>query len=257
MFETRKIKLNDMEICYIDNYTKDKADQKTLLFVHGWGADKYNLQGIYSSLQHDFRIVSVDLPGFGESDNPHDTIGSIEYADYINEFVKKTGIKQVIYIGHSFGGKIGIITSVKYPELIEKLVLIDSTGIRARRYPAWYFKVYSFKIMKFFLQNVIKSEDSVLKLKERFGSVDYKNAGVMRDIMVKNVSEDFTDYLTEISCPVFIYWGEKDGDTPLWMAKKMNRLIQDSGLYVVKNGGHFSFLDDNRIISIIDNFART
>jgi pimeloyl-ACP methyl ester carboxylesterase len=94
-------------------------------------------------------------------------------------------------------------------------------------------------------------------LKNKYGSSDYKNAGKMRDIMVKTISEDFTEYLPEIRCPVFLYWGDKDVDTPLWMAKKMARMIPDSGLYIVKGGGHFSFIDDNRIISIIDSFVRT
>ncbi len=76
----------------------------------------------------------------------------------------------------------------------------------------------------------------------------------MRDILVKIVNEDFTKLLVKINCPVFIYWGENDKATPLWMAKKMNKLIKDSALYIVKNGSHFSFLEDNRIISIIKSF---
>ena len=88
----------------------------------------------------------------------------------------------------------------------------------------------------------------------KFGSEDYKNADKLRPVLVNVVNEDFTDLLKKIKCPVFIYWGEKDMSTPLWMAKKMNKLINDSALYVVKNGGHFSFLDDNRIISIIKSF---
>jgi pimeloyl-ACP methyl ester carboxylesterase len=111
--------------------------------------------------------------------------------------------------------------------------------------------------MKFIFKNILKNDRLVEGLKNSVGSTDYKNAGVMRDILVKNVSEDFTEYLPKIACPVFIYWGQKDVDTPLWMAKKMKTLIRDSGLFVVKNGGHFPFLQDNRIISIIDNFARS
>lgn len=73
--------------------------------------------------------------------------------------------------------------------------------------------------------------------------------------MVKTVNEDFTGILNKINCPVFLYWGEKDKDTPLWMAKKIKNKIKDSALYIVKNGSHFSFLEDNRIISIIQAFC--
>jgi|WetSurMetagenome_2_1015567.scaffolds.fasta_scaffold322688_2 pimeloyl-ACP methyl ester carboxylesterase len=254
MYEIRKTDIDGLELIYIDNGYEDK---KTLFFVHGWGADKYNLKAIYDRLEKDYRIVAVDLPGFGDSKAPVGVIGSREYAAFIYKFIVKIGIKKVNYIGHSFGGKIGIILSAEHPETVEKLVLIDSTGIRSRHYPSWYMKVYSFKILKFFFQKIIKNEDYVLKLKNRYGSTDYRNAGIMRDILVRNVSEDFSGLLPLIRCPVFIYWGEKDKDTPLWMAKKMHKAVKDSGLYIVKNGGHFSFLDDDRIISIIDNFARS
>ena len=100
----------------------------------------------------------------------------------------------------------------------------------------------------------MKDNEKFEKLKSKFGSKDYQNAGYMRNILVKTVNEDFTDKICEIKCPVFIYWGEKDKDTPLWMAKKLKKIIKDSGLYVVKNGGHFSFIDDPAIIEIIKSF---
>jgi len=246
------IRIDNINISYLDN---NLAGKEILFFSHGWGADKTNLAAIFNSLISDFRIISIDLPGFGESDHPKETIGSIEYAEIIYKFLSKLDIKKIVYIGHSFGGKIGIVLSKNYPDIVKKLVLINSAGIRARRSLFWYLKVYSFKMMKFVYKNIIRDKVKLEKLKTQFGSDDYKNAGKMKDILVKTVSEDFTDYLREINCPTFLYWGEKDDATPIWMAKKMKKLIKDSGIFIVKNGGHFSFIDDSRIIQIIKVFA--
>ena len=194
------------------------------------------------------------MPGFGKSSIPDSVIGSEEYALYIYHFLKKLNINDICYVGHSIGGKIGIILAAKYKEIIKKLVLIDSAGIRNTRNLNWYLKVYYYKTLKFIVKKILKNDKLVNQLKEKFGSTDYRNAGFMRDVLVRVTNEDVTNLLTEIECPVFLYWGEKDIDTPVWMAKKMNRLLKDSALYIVKNGNHFSFLQDNRIISIIKSF---
>ena len=248
----KEIHINNLKISYLDNELNTK---KTLLFVHGWGADKYNLQCIYLSLINNFRILAIDLPGFGESTIPDNTFGSQEYSSIIYEFLKIINISSLNFIGHSFGGKIGILLTVNHPELIKRLVLIDSNGIKSKKFINWYIKVGIFKILKYFITNILNNQILLNKLKTKFGSEDYKNAGKMRDIMVKTVNEDFTNLLNKISCPVFLYWGEKDNDTPLWMAKKIKSKIKDSALYIVKNGSHFSFLEDNRIISIIEAFC--
>ncbi len=253
MFIEKKIQLNNkLEICYFDNELKDK---KVLIFVHGWGADKNNLKAIYDGLKDDFRILSIDLPGFGSSSKPYEIIGSEDYAEYLNEFFNRLNLENINYIGHSFGGKIGIILASSYENLIARLILIDSAGIRSKRRINWYIKVYTYKLLKIIYLKIFKSKISAEKIMNIFGSDDYKNAGDLKNILVKVTQEDFTHLLKKIKCPVFLYWGEKDKSTPIWMAKKMNRIIKDSALYIVKNADHFSFLKDNKIISIIRSFA--
>lgn len=241
-------------ISYLDN---EKTDAAILVFVHGWGADKYNLQSIYTPLINKYRIISLDLPGFGKSSQLSKTIGSIEYAGILKLFFNRLNLNRINYVGHSFGGKIGIILSAaENDNLINRLILIDSAGIKPKHNLIWHIKVGYFKLLKFFYLCVIKNKNKLEEFKSKFGSTDYKNAGSMRNILVKLVNEDFTYLLNKINCPVFLYWGEKDKDTPLWMAKKMKKMIKDCALYVVKNGGHFSFTEDNRIISIIDVFVK-
>jgi len=247
------IVINNNELSYYDN--KLEAPQ-TLIFLHGWGADKNNLFSIYEPLLNSYRVITPDLPGFGSSIRPSVTVGSEYYADVIYALISKLSLPNVSIIGHSFGGKIGIILSTKHLDLVRNLVLINSSGLKPRRNPIWYIKVYSYKIMKFIITKVIRNNQLLESLKSGYGSDDYRNAGQMRDILVKTVNEDHTDKLKLINCPVFIYWGDKDTATPVWMAHKMHKLIRNSGIFIVKGGGHFSFIDDNRITAIIKELIK-
>lgn len=249
----KSINIFDYNIFYLDN---EKTDSKALLFVHGWGADKDNLRAVYQKLTDKYRIISIDLPGFGESSAPKEVIGSDDYARIIVEFLSKLNINQISYIGHSFGGKLGVVLAGNNMFDIKNLVLIDSSGVKPKRRVVWYVKVYFYKIMKQVYSKFVKDIKKIDAFKKKFGSDDYKNAGSMLNIFLKIVNEDYTYILDKILCPTFIYWGEKDRDTPLWMAKLMHKKIKDSGLFVVKNGGHYSFLDDDRISSIIRELVK-
>ncbi len=248
----RAKEIDGINIVFFDNEFYDK---KIIFFVHGWGADKSNLASIYNSLINDYRIISLDLPGFGESEIDDTFIDSFSYARLIDSFFASLKLDKVTYVGHSFGGKIGIILAGEKNKIIDKLVLIDSSGIKPKRGFIWHIKVYSFKLLKFFYMFFVKDKDKIELFKSKFGSTDYKNAGRLREILVKNVNEDLTHIIKKIDIPTFIYWGEKDRDTPLWMAKKIKKLISDSGIYIVKDGEHFSFLKDNRIVEIIKSFV--
>ena len=93
--------------------------------------------------------------------------------------------------------------------------------------------------------------------RDKYSSPDYKalKTEVMRETFKKVISLDLSSNLKEITRPTLLVWGENDLDTPLYMAKKMESEIKDSGLVVLKNAGHFSYIDNsNEYNVIIDNF---
>ena len=237
-------------ISYCDN---EAFDKKTVVFLHGWGCDKENLRGIYLLLCEDFRVISIDLPGFGKSNRPAETWGSIDYAKDIADFLKSCGIEKYSLFGHSFGGKIAFLIAYLYPQNVERLVLMAANVLRNRHGLAWYWKVWTYKLMKK-VMSIFYSREKIEEWKKRFGSEDYKMSEGMRDILVKEVNEDFSSLLSKVNIPVFLYWGKKDTATPLWMAKKINRKLSDCGMFVVNHGTHYPFLQDMRIVSIIKTF---
>jgi pimeloyl-ACP methyl ester carboxylesterase len=79
----------------------------------------------------------------------------------------------------------------------------------------------------------------------RQGSADYRNSTpIMKQAMVMAINEDLTDCLSKIPYETLLIWGEKDTATPLSDGEKMNSLIKNSGLSVIKNTGHYCFIED-------------
>jgi len=228
---------------------------KDILVIHGWGANINTIMPIVNILKDKFRVHAIDLPGFGLSSQPKEVINSFQYAEIIKKYIDKMGIDKITLIGHSFGGKLSIILGSKYPELVEKIVLIDSAGLIPKRGPKYYIKVYSFKTLKLLYKNLffwIKDDEKLGKLYKKFGSTDYKEAsGVMRKILVTVVNENLFPLLNKIKAPTLLIWGENDTATPLYMGKIMEKEIKDSGLIVFEGAGHYAYLDDFRRFSII------
>ncbi len=231
------------------------GDGKDVLVLHGWGANIAAIKPIADALSQNFRVWLLDLPGFGGSDTPSADWDVYSYARFVKEFADAMGITSPILIGHSFGGRLSIILAAKKMLSCPKIILVDSAGIKPKRGANYYIKVYTYKAAK----KVAKLAGAFSKtlenrIKQSFGSADYKNANpTMRNIMVKVVNEDLTYLLKDISCPTLLIWGEKDDATPLSDAKKMEQLIPDAGIVSFPNAGHFSYLDNFPQFSLVVN----
>lgn len=229
------------------HYTDSEKGEKTVVMMHGWGCNHTTLASIERvALSCGYRVINVDFPGFGDSQEPNDVWGVEEYTRQIEALTKELGIKTPIMLGHSFGGRVGILYASR--NQVEKLILVDAAGIKPKRSLKYYWKVYSFKAIKRLMYLFLGKETAEKHLDARrakAGSSDYANASpMMRRILSKVVNEDLTDKLQHIKAPTLLIWGENDTATPLSDAKKMERLIPDAGLVSFPGCGHYSFLEN-------------
>lgn len=230
-----------------------------VVLLHGWGANIQAFAPVHQFLEKHFKVWSIDFPGFGESEEPPEpwTVG--DYTNMLEKFLKKLGIEEPILIGHSFGGRVSIKYASSRP--VRKIILVDSAGIKPKRKPSYYAKVYTYKAFKNLLKLPIinRYEQEVLsKVKKKLGSADYKNvSGIMQQTMVKVVNEDLRHHLPSINAPTLLVWGELDDATPVEDGKLMESMIPDAGLVVLKNAGHYAYLDKrNEFLVIIDSFLQ-
>lgn len=224
----------------------DEGIGNTVLLLHGWGGSIQTMLPIANMLKDKCRVITLDLPGFGESDVPETPWNSYDYAECIKKFINLLNLDKIVLFGHSHGGRISIILSSKF-NFVNKLILIDSAGIIPKRKLKYYIKVYSFKLLKkiyiaFSFGN--SKEQKLEKFYKRFGSADYKDSnGIMRQTMVKVINDNLVDLLPSITVPTLLIWGDIDEDTPLYMGKVMEEKIYDSGLIILKGAGHYSYID--------------
>ena len=223
-----------------------------VVLLHGWGSSSAGFNVLIRHLAPNFHVYALDLPGFGATSAPEVPWTLNDYVELVKAFLKIKNLERPALIGHSFGGRLSICLGAQ--GLASKLILADAAGVKPKRKPQYYFKVYAYKLARKLLDLLPAGIRGPLleRLQRTFGSEDYRNADpVLRQTLVQVVNEDLTPLLSKIDVPVLLLWGENDDATPLYQAKIMERAIPDAGLVVLKGAGHYSFLDNPGEFNII------
>ncbi len=221
---------------------------RTIVMLHGWGQNIEMMKFIGDKLDED--VLIIDLPGFGKSKEPDTVLSIYDYANLVHDLISNLEIKNIILIGHSFGGKIALAYASKYK--VEKLVLLASP----------FKSKESKKNIRTKVLKKLKKVPGLNKLEEfakkHIGSTDYKNAsGIMRKILVKHVNLDITEDVKKITCPTLIIWGDNDECVPVSDGKLLEKLIKDSGLIVFEGCTHYAYLERlDQLIRILNEFFK-
>lgn len=238
-----------IEIDGVNLHYRDSGEENlpAIVIMHGWGCNVDTVASIEAIFKGKMRTVNIDLPGHGKSSEPPAVWGIEEFTAFIEKLISDLDLKRFSLAGHSFGGRISILLSSRNDN-VEKVLLVDSAGIKPKRSFSYYRKVYTFKLLKnaaLLLLGKKKGGEIVDKMRGKKGSADYRNSSPrMRAIMSKCVNEDLRHVMPKIKAPTLLVWGADDTATPLSDAKTMERLIPDAGLVSFPGCGHYSFLDN-------------
>lgn len=234
--------INDFNIYY----EKIGSGKENIIILPGWGNTRPTFNLMIDALKKYYNVYILDYPGFGNSSFPNRNLTIYDYAELMQNFINILDIKDPIVITHSFGTRIALILNAKLKIKFKKFIIIDGAGIKKKKCILLKSKQFLYKLLKK-LSIIFPKKFKKLYLKKLvniFGSADYKS---LNDNMKKTfsniVSEDLSYLLKNISSETLLIWGEKDCDTPLKDGIKMNNSIVDSGLIIIKNGTHFSYLD--------------
>lgn len=234
-------------------YTKEGNGEPVIL-LHGWGMSSKTFIDTINLLKQKYTVYAIDLPGFGKSSEPDNAYRLYEYVQLLNNFISDKNIIKPIIAGHSFGGRIAI----KYASLtsnIHKLILIDSAGLKPKHHWLTNFKILKYKLLKKWYR-ITKNVMGYNNLIKNSGSNDYKQASlVMKKTLSNVVSEFLNTDLKKIKVETLIIWGANDTVTPFRDALKLRRKIKNSGLVVLDDVGHFSYLEARKkYLAIISNY---
>lgn len=229
------------------------GEGSALILLHGWECDHTIFNSCREYLTKSYKVYAFDLPGFGASDEPNGVWGTQEYVDMLHSFIIDNSISNPILVGHSFGGRMSILYASQ--KAVDKIILIDAAGIVPRRSFNYYFKVYSFKLLRTLCQIFLPrttAQKIIDKRRGGSGSSDYNNASpAMRAILSKVVNEDLKSIMPKISAPTLLFWGDQDTATPLSDARTMEQLIPDAGLVIASGCGHYSFLESKGLFDAV------
>jgi len=252
--------INNLKINY-----KIAGSGPAVLILHGWGGSSDSWIRVLEILsENGFKLICPDFPGFGKSMTPFTPWGVGDYANFVNDFIKKTcgePVEPFFLLGHSFGGRVAIKFSVLWPEKIKSLILCDSAGIKQK----WGIREkLIFQISK--IGNAIFTPTPLRRFKDKAKNLfyiflrhrDYAKAnGTMRQIIKKVLTEDLLKDLPQIKIRTLIIWGENDKLVPVKYAHIFKEKIENSELKILPKIGHSPHLEvPEKLTKIIIQFLR-
>lgn len=231
---------------------------KQLVLLHGWGDNISSWQSFIKALANDYEVIALDLPGFGGSEAPKNAWGLADYARFVADFLLKIRVSPYAIIGHSNGGAIAIRAVGEKLLKAQKLVLIDSAGIRGQynaRNRSLRLIAKTGKVLTTPLPSRLKKRLR-RKVYDTIGS-DMLVAEHMQATFKRIVTDDVRPFASKLSLPAILIYGEHDAATPVQYARMFHDLIRDSRLEIIPAAGHFPHLDDpNAVLTLIKGFLK-
>ncbi|HEU4480453.1 MAG TPA: alpha/beta hydrolase [Actinomycetota bacterium] len=233
----------------------DAGSGTPVVVLHGWGGRIESMAPVLRCLMGEHRVVALDLPGFGDSPLPAGVWGTPDYAAFVRDALKDLGIERAHFVGHSYGAKTSLYLAATHPDLVDKLVLAGSSGLRTPPSLQARMKRLVSKGARFAGKLGPAGRALRARVYERIASQDYRDAGELRPILVRVVNEDLTNALPRVGSSTLLVWGTEDDAAPVAHARIMERSIPDAGLVLFEGAGHFAYLDEpDRFCRVVRHF---
>lgn len=218
---------------------------KLVVILHGWGDAAAGFKGLSKVLAAKYKVVALDLPGFGGTQPPSGVWGLDDYAQFVAHFLKKIDAAPVyMLVGHSNGGAIAMRGLANGSLSADKLVVLGGAGIRGEYKGRVKALRYIAKAGKALTMPLPKS------LKTRLRQKVYKTAGSdmlvaehLQETFKKIVTDDVRQDADKLTLPTLLIYGEQDQSTPVAYGETFHQLINGSTLEVLPGAGHFVHLD--------------
>jgi pimeloyl-ACP methyl ester carboxylesterase len=217
-----------------------------LIWAHGWGHSHASLLPLAEAMRPRADSRLVDLLGFGASPLPPGPWGTEDYADAMAEWLTGLPPCKRIWVGHSFGCRVGVQLAARHPQAMSALVLIAAAGLPPHRSLATRLRQWPRRLAFRALRAMTPEGPARDRLRERFGSSDYRNAGAMRPVLVKAVNENLSEPARRIRVPVVLIHGDGDTESPPEIAQRFQALIPGSRLHLLRGFDHLSIISNGR-----------
>ncbi len=222
-----------------------------VILLHGLGGEGSNWAANIWTLAQKYHMVAPDQIGFGQSDKPLIEYRIETFVDFLKAFMVSLNIPKASLVGNSLGGWIAVDFTVRHPEMVEKLVLVDAAGLRPQGGdfgPLVDLNPGSVDGMRKLLEHVVYNKQVVTeelaarlfeqRLKKGDGyTIQWFSAGMVSG----NQFED--EKLGEIRAPTLVVWGRDDQLLRPTMGERFQKDIRGAKLVVLDQCGHVPQLE--------------
>ncbi|MEM6261401.1 MAG: alpha/beta hydrolase [Bacteroidota bacterium] len=247
-----------------------EGNGKPLLLLHGAFSSLHTYDGWTSELKDKFQVIRLDMPGFGLSDTPTEETYTIEYfLEFIREFLARLEVDACFMGGSSLGGWMAWEFALRYPERVNRLILIGSAGFMDDKSIPLPFKMARTPLFKnvvrlairrgmfdTFLKQVYSDEEKITpELADRYFDLFTREGNPKAFIrMVNSKFKDNTRKLPHIYQPTLILWGKDDNWLPLENAYRFHHALPNSELIIYEGLGHIP-MEEDPYLTALDAWA--
>jgi len=215
-----------------------------MIILHGLMGGLSNFQGVSEYFpSKGYQVLIPELPIY---DMPMLKTTVKNFAKFLEEFIEFKGLKDVILLGNSLGGHIGLLHTKLFPEMVKALVITGSSGLYESAMGDGYPKRGDYEFIKKKAQDVFYDPEVATKeiVDEVFATVNdrmklVKTLAIAKSAIRHNMSKD----LPHMNTPTCIIWGENDSVTPPNVAKEFHELLPDSDLFWIEKCGHAPMME--------------
>lgn len=215
-----------------------------IIILHGLMGGLSNFHGVTDFFpKKGYKVLVPELPIY---DMPLLRTNVKNFAKFLERFLEFKKIRDVILLGNSLGGHIGLLHTKLYPEMVKALVITGSSGLYESAMGDGYPRRGDYEFIKKKAQNVFYDPEVATKeiVDEVFATVNNRNKIVRTLAIAKSaIRHNMARDLPKMRTPTCIIWGENDAVTPPSVAKEFHELLPDSELYWIKECGHAPMME--------------
>ncbi|KJD32412.1 alpha/beta hydrolase [Tamlana sedimentorum] len=236
----------------------EEGEGTPIIVLHGLMGGLSNFSAVSDFFsKKDYKIIIPELPIY--------TMSLIKtnvksFAKYLHDFIDFKGLKEVILLGNSLGGHIGLYHTKLFPESVKALIITGSSGLYESAMGSGYTKRSDYEVIKKKAQDVFYNPEVATKeiVDEVYATVNDRNKLVKTLAIAKSaIRHNMAKDLPHMNVPTCIIWGKNDSVTPPEVAEEFNDLLPDSELFWIDKCGHAAMMEHpNEFNNILDSWLQ-
>lgn len=236
------------------NYIEEGKGE-VLLLLHGLMGALSNWEYVIEEFSKEYRVIIPMLPIY---ELPLLTTGVKTLSKYIHKFIKYKELDNIIILGNSLGGHVGLIYAITHPERLKSMILAGSSGLYENAFGGSFPRRESYEFIKEKVEYTFYDPKTATKdlVDEVYATVNDRNKVIRLLAMAKSaIRHNMGKDLHKIKMPVALIWGKDDRITPPEVAVEFNQLLPNAELTWIENCGHAPMMEQPLVFNrILKNF---